>query len=98
MLNFLKYVLATLVGLLVFCFIGILLLIGIAAGAASSDEVKVAENSVLELKLDKPITERDPDNPLAELGFSFGSLSSSDGLDQIKAAIRVTLCNRLIQL
>ncbi|GAB3539672.1 signal peptide peptidase SppA [Pontibacter brevis] len=88
MLNFLKYVLATIVGLLVFFFIGILLLIGIAAASASSDEVKVAENSVLELKLDKPIVERDPENPFAELGFSFGSLSSSDGLDQIKAAIR----------
>ncbi|MFD3001723.1 signal peptide peptidase SppA [Pontibacter toksunensis] len=88
MLNFLKYVLATLVGLLVFFFISFLLLIGIAAASASSDEVKVAENSVLELKLDKPITERDPENPFAELGFAFGSLSSSDGLDEIKAAIR----------
>lgn len=88
MLNFLKYVLATLVGLLVFFFISILLLVGIAAASASSDEVKVAENSVLELRLDKPITERDPENPLSELGFAFGSLSSSDGLDEIKAAIR----------
>ncbi|RDV15979.1 signal peptide peptidase SppA [Pontibacter diazotrophicus] len=88
MLNFLKYVLATIVGLLVFFFISILLLFAIAAASASSDEVTVAENSVLELKLDKPIMERDPENPFAELGFSFGSLSSSDGLDQIKAAIR----------
>jgi protease-4 len=88
MLNFLKYVLATIVGLLVFFFIGFLILIGIAAATASSDEVKIAEGSVLELKLDKPITERDPQNPLAELGFSFGGFSSSDGLDQIKAAIR----------
>ncbi|WP_162054362.1 signal peptide peptidase SppA [Pontibacter pamirensis] len=88
MLNFLKYVLATIVGLLVFFFVSILLLVAIAAASASSDEVTVAENSVLELKLDKPITERDPENPFAELGFAFGSLSSSDGLDQIKAAIR----------
>ncbi|MDX5438177.1 MAG: signal peptide peptidase SppA [Pontibacter sp.] len=88
MLNFLKYVLATIVGLLIFFFISILLLIGIAASTASRDEVKVAENSVLELKLDKPISERDPKDPLAELGFSFGGLSSTDGLDQIKASIR----------
>jgi len=88
MLSFLKYVLATIVGLLVFFFIGFLLLIGIAASTASSDEVKVAEGSVLELKLDKPISERDPENPFAELGFSFGAFSSTDGLDQIKAAIR----------
>ncbi|MFD2514918.1 signal peptide peptidase SppA [Pontibacter locisalis] len=88
MLNFLKYVLATIVGLLVFFFIGVLLLFGIAASTASRDEVKIADGSVLELKFDKPIKERDPKNPLAELGFSFGSLSSTDGLDQIKAAIR----------
>ncbi|GHA53947.1 signal peptide peptidase SppA [Pontibacter akesuensis] len=88
MLNFLKYVLATILGLLVFSFLSILILIGIAASAGSDDEVKVAENSVLELKFDRPITERDPQNPLAELGFSFGGLSSTDGLDQIKASIR----------
>ncbi|WP_439881824.1 signal peptide peptidase SppA [Pontibacter sp. MBLB2868] len=88
MLNFLKYVLATIVGLLIFSFISILLLFGIAASTASRDEVTVDDGSVLELRLDKPILERDPKNPLNELGFSFGSLSSSDGLDQIKAAIR----------
>ncbi|OKL38865.1 signal peptide peptidase SppA [Pontibacter flavimaris] len=88
MLNFLKYVLATFVGLLIFFFISVLLLIGIAASTASEDEVKVADNSVLELKLDRPITERDPKDPLSEIGFSFGGFSSTDGLDQIKASIR----------
>lgn len=88
MLNFLKYVLATIVGLLVFFFIGVLLLIGIAASSASQDEVQITKGSILELKLDNTIAERDPENPLAELGFAFGSLSSTDGLDQIKAAIR----------
>lgn len=88
MLNFLKYVLATVVGMLIFMFVGFLILIGIAASASSKDEVEIAANSVLELKLDKPITERDPQNPLQELGFSFGAFSSTDGLDQIKASIR----------
>ncbi|MEJ8757445.1 signal peptide peptidase SppA [Pontibacter sp. H259] len=88
MLNFLKYVLATIVGLLLFSLISILIMIGIAASAASDDEVRVVKNSVLELKLDKPITERDPDNPWQELGFAFGGFSSTDGLDQIKESIR----------
>jgi protease IV len=88
MLNFLKYVLATVVGLLIFMFIGFLILIGIAASASTKEKVEIAENSVLELKLNKPIAERDPQNPLQELGFSFGAFSSTDGLDQIKAAIR----------
>jgi len=88
MLNFLKYVLATIVGLLTFFFIGFLLLVAIVAATASDDEVKIADNAVFELKLDKPISERDPDDPFAELGFSFGGFSSTDGLDQIKASIR----------
>ena len=88
MLNFLKYVLATIVGLLIFFFISVLIMVGIIASTASDDEVKVKEGSVLELKLDKKITERDPKNPLNELGFSFGGFTSTDGLDQIKASIR----------
>ncbi|MBB6612507.1 signal peptide peptidase SppA [Pontibacter sp. Tf4] len=88
MLQFLKYVLATIVGLLLFSFLSLLILIGIAASAASDDEVRIVKNSVLELKLDRPIAERDPQDPLGELGFSFGGFSSTDGLDQIKAAIR----------
>lgn len=88
MLSFLKYVLGTIVGLFIFFFIGFLILLGIAASSASPDEVTLTKSSVLELKLNKPISERDPEDPLSELGFSFGSLSSTDGLDQIKAAIR----------
>lgn len=88
MLQFLKYVLATIVGLLLFSFLSILILIGIAASAASNDEVRIVKNSVLELKFDRPIAEREPSNPWQELGFSFGGFSSTDGLDQIKATIR----------
>jgi protease-4 len=88
MLNFLKYVLATILGLFVFFFLGMLIMVGIVAATASEGEVSVAENSVLELKLDKQITERDPKSPFAEMGFSFFNFESSDGLDEIKAAIR----------
>jgi protease-4 len=88
MLNFLKYVLATLLGLFIFFFLGVLIMVGIVASTASKGEVTIAENSVLELKLDKQITERDPSNPFNELGLSFLGVSSSDGLDQIKASIR----------
>jgi protease IV len=88
MLQFLKYVLATIVGLLLFSLISFLIMVGIIASAASKDEVSIVENSVLELKLDKPIAERDPQDPWQELGFAFGGFSSTDGLDQIKASIR----------
>ncbi|SMB91122.1 signal peptide peptidase SppA, 67K type [Hymenobacter roseosalivarius DSM 11622] len=87
MRQFFKYVLATLVGLTAFAFIGFLLLVGVIVSAASSDdEVEVAKNSVLELKLDQPISERESPESLGSL--LGGGSSASSGLDQIKEAIR----------
>ncbi|RPD45341.1 signal peptide peptidase SppA [Hymenobacter sediminis] len=86
MRQFFKYVLATLTGLVLFALVGVVLLVALIAAAASSDkEVTVASNSVLELKLDKPIGEREFNNPFS--GFT-GGQSSSIGLDELKAAIR----------
>ncbi|SNC67041.1 protease-4 [Hymenobacter gelipurpurascens] len=86
MRQFFKYVLATFTGLILFALIGFLLMIGLIVGLASSDkEVTVASNSVLELTLDKPIAEREFDNPFS--GFT-GGQNSSIGLDELKASIR----------
>ncbi|QIL77411.1 signal peptide peptidase SppA [Hymenobacter sp. HDW8] len=87
MRQFLKFVLATIVGLMAFAFIGFLLLVGVLVTAASSeDEVEIAQNSVLELKLDQPISERE--NPESLGSFMGGGSNASSGLDQIKEAIR----------
>ncbi|MDB5236390.1 MAG: signal peptide peptidase SppA [Hymenobacter sp.] len=84
MRQFLKYVLATIVGLLAFSFLGFLLLAGIIGAAASAgDHKETASNSVLELKLNQPLTERGHDGK-----FSFGRNSSSTGLVNLKDAIR----------
>jgi protease-4 len=85
MRQFLKYVLATIVGLVVFGILGFVLLAGIVAGIASSgsDEKEVASNSVLELKLDKPITERKQEREFNPLGGG----SSSIGLVSLKESI-----------
>lgn len=88
MLNFLKYVLATILGLFIFLFLGLLIMVGIVAASASKGDVTVAENSVLELKLDKSIVEREEENPFGDLSLGFFSISSDDGLDKIKASIR----------
>jgi len=86
MRQFFKYVLATVTGLALFALVGVVLLVAIIAAAASSDkEVTVASNSVLELTLDKPIGEREFNNPLS--AFT-GGQSSSIGLDELKATIR----------
>ncbi|WP_317175064.1 S49 family peptidase [Hymenobacter qilianensis] len=87
MRQFFKFVLATLVGLMAFAFVGFLIIVGILVTAASSeDEVEVAKNSVLELKLDQPISERE--NPESLGSLLGGGSSASSGLDQIKGAIR----------
>src|SRR5688572_111071 len=88
MAQFFKFVLATVVGLLLFFFIGFILMIGIAASAASDDEVSVEDNSVLELKLDKPIGERNEKDPFDGMGFPMLGGSSNLGLQEIKDAIR----------
>ncbi|MCR5886831.1 signal peptide peptidase SppA [Hymenobacter sp. J193] len=85
MRQFFKYVLATLTGLVLFAFVGVVLMIGFIVAAASTDkDVTVADNSVLELKLDKPVAERGFENPLS----AFAGGENTVGLDELKAAIR----------
>ena len=84
MRQFFKFVLATIVGLLAFSFIGFLIFAGIIGAAASSDGKKeVAANSVLELKLNEPLTERGRGREFGPFGGS-----SSTGLIEIKEAIK----------
>jgi protease-4 len=87
MLQFFKYVLATIVGLLLFMTLGFILLLGIAA-ASTDDTVSIEKDSVLELKLNQPILERSPRSPFADLGFSDAFGEGGIGLDDIKASIR----------
>ena len=85
MRQFFKYVLATIVGLLAFSFLGFLLLAGIIGAAKSAgDHKETASNSVLELKLNEPLTERGREGKFG----SFGGGSSSTGLVSLKDAIR----------
>ena len=84
MRQFLKYVLATVVGLLAFSLLGFLIVVGIVSAAKSAgDRKETASNSVLELKLNEPLTERGRDSK-----FSFGGNSSATGLVNVKEAIR----------
>ena len=83
MVQFFKYVLATIVGLLAFSFIGFLVLAGIVGAAKSAgDRKETAANSVLELKLGEPLTERGRDGK-----FNFGGNTSATGLVELKEAI-----------
>jgi protease-4 len=88
MLQFLKYVFATIVGIFLFTILSFFLLIGIGAVMSSADtKTYVASNSVLKLDLNQIIrenaTEEDPFTEILSGGNSPGQIS----LPQIKEAL-----------
>jgi protease IV len=75
MKSFLKYTLATIVGVIVSSLFVILIFVGIVSSVVSSSkdkETEIKENSVLYLKLNKQIVDRAPNNPFAN--FNFGNM------------------------
>lgn len=87
MLQFLKYVLATIVGLILFSVVGLFLFFGIISMVSSSDEqTTIASNSVLKLDLNQIIRENTPpEDPITE---AFGGNSVGQvGLVEIKSAL-----------
>ncbi|MDO7883898.1 signal peptide peptidase SppA [Hymenobacter cheonanensis] len=86
MRQFFKFVLATVVGLVVFSVVGFVLLAGLLAALGSSSADKaVASNSVLELKLDKPISERRQSaDLLGNSGATIGLVGLKDAIRQAK--------------
>jgi protease-4 len=89
MRQFFKFVLATLVGLLLFSVIGFffLFIILAAAGSSSEDKVVVKENSVLKINLNQNITERSKSNPFENLP-NFSGETSSLGVLEIRDALK----------
>ena len=77
-MSFLRNLLASLLALILFT-LGMLFLIGSIIGSEQLTMVK--DNSVLYLRLDKPVTEREMDNPLEELGLP--GPSSTIGLKEL---------------
>ena len=93
MKNFLKYTLATIVGVILASFIGILIFFGVVGSIVSSSQnktVKIKPNTILQIKLNKPIVDRTSKNPMANFNFqSFQPephLGLNDILKNIEAA------------
>lgn len=79
---------ATVVGLILFSFVGFLLLLGVGAALSSSDsKTTVSANSVLKLDLDKPIEERSNENPFSDFG-PVRSSGDAIGLINLKQTLR----------
>ncbi len=86
MRQFLKYLLATLLGLFIFSLLGFFILAGIIGAASSKKDTTVAKNSVLKLDLNEPIRERSSENPFAV--FTGNGDASVLGLIEIKEALK----------
>jgi protease-4 len=87
-MQFLKNVLATIVGLFLFCFLFffVILIIGVAAGSSNSDDVvQVKENSVIELDISK--VKNDYSGKFTYTDFSFLDNEPKDGLIDVLNAI-----------
>ncbi len=89
-MQFIKFTLATFVGILLFFAIGIFVLLGIV-GVATAKQDKTTEidnNSFLKITLDEPISELGEDDPFEELGLPIDNGNAKIGLIDILAAIK----------
>lgn len=84
--NFLKYTLATVLGILLYSLISMFILFGVMgaiAGASKNKEVEIKEKSFLYMKLDKPIVDRASDNPFENFNFQTFQPDPKIGLNDI---------------
>jgi protease-4 len=92
MKQFFKFVLASVVGVIIssiiLFFLFFILLSGLIVAAGSDKAVDVDANSILHIKLNYPITERTPNNPLANLSFLGLDGEKAIGLNDILASIK----------
>ncbi len=88
MLQFLKYVLATVLGIALFVTLSLFILIGIGSAFSSEDKVTIEEKSLLKLDLNLPIQEVGVENPFSELGGPFGNNENIVGLKDITGALK----------
>lgn len=90
MKQFLKFTLATIVGVIIAWFIGLLLFFGVVGALSQSEEsvTTLKPNSIYELDLDGALVDRSEDNPLLLMAQAFGQDEEKViGLDDVLANI-----------
>jgi protease IV len=89
MRNFLKYTLATMVGMILLSILSFLILMGIVSAIVSSTEkeVIIQDKSVLELNLNHAIVDRSPNDPFQDIDLPMFGSAKKMGLDQLISAI-----------
>ncbi len=91
MKGLLKYILATVLGIMIYSFIGLLIFMGIMGSIVASSknkDVKIEPNTVLYLKFDKQIVDRASDNPFENFNFQSMEPDPQIGLNKILANIK----------
>ncbi len=89
-MQFLKFMLATVFGIFLFCVLAVLFLVGVAsvADSAADKGTTIEENSWLRLNLNVPIAEMGEENPFEELGLPIGEDQEKLGVTEILAALK----------
>jgi len=89
MKSFLKYTLATITGILISGFLITILFFGIMGAMISSTEktVTIKPNSILYLKINRPIPDRTPQNPFSGINFLSSEFQSVIGLNDLLSDI-----------
>ena len=87
-MKFLRNLLAALVALFIFTFLMFFVLLGIFSSGSEDQLTEINENSVLHLKLNRPILEREVEDPFEGLPMFIDFQDGGIGLMQLKEAIR----------
>lgn len=89
MKSFLKYTLATIVGIIIVNMVILFLFVGFVNALASFSEkaVTVKDNSILTIKLEGEISDRTSDNPFENIDFLTLAPKKSLGLNKILSSI-----------
>ncbi len=105
MKNFLKYLFASILGVIVAFLIIFFISLGIISAIISSQDkpLKIKPQSILMLKLDQPISDRKPSNPLAGINPASMGIETHIGLNEVltnikKASKDTNICGIYLEL
>ena len=90
MWQFVKFSLATVLGIFLFLLVGLLITVGIGSAMGGESEYEVKENSILKLDLNRPMVENasiEEDDPFADIPNPFFSSTEKIGVIQVLSAI-----------
>lgn len=96
MKQFLKFTLATIVGIFLFTLISFALLVGIASSASGKKVVSVPSNSILKLDVNYTIPEQTNDNPFQDMDFTSFKPKVSLGLADVLKSIELAKTDKNI--